>query len=213
MKTTPYCGSTFYYSSLAACLLLAAIASNASAAVIEIDPGPVGSSFNVLGDVPFTELNGQALDGSTITLDFVFSDQKLLVLDATTTDLLKAQVIFLTDTNPAEFPVQTGVSGFLSDINGQNILDATTGSSGTGLNTGLPTIAFNNVADGLLFHDVHLTFTLPTQNGAITSASFKIFLDDGTPNVLRVVPEPSSLALLGLGGVLVARRRRHWKSL
>jgi hypothetical protein len=33
--------------------------------------------------------------------------------------------------------------------------------------------------------------------------------DSGEIDVFSVVPEPGSLALLGLGGLLVARRRRH----
>ena len=60
---------------LLACLFLLASLS-AQAVTIEVDPGAVGTGafFLPLGD--FNDFNGTPVDGSILSMDFVFSDMK-----------------------------------------------------------------------------------------------------------------------------------------
>ena len=68
-------------------------------------------------------------------------------------------------------------------------------------------------ANGIIFHDVHFDFTLPTAAGNVTSASWLIAID-GQLNVGEWaptgIPEPvtAALGLMGLGVLGMATRRR-----
>ena len=201
-----------------AVLAMSIFPSFSHAVIIPVDPGPIGSKF-FIKNIPFTEMDGQALDGSSVILDFVFTDMKQLEIVDTFSPSNTGffRVIFDTNgltTDPAPFP--SNVDGFLSDEFGFSILDATSGGgqASTG-DQGKATINFNNLSEGIVFHDVHIVLDLPNiPSGQITAARFFFASDDVSLQVGRstgAVPEPATLSLLGMG-ILLLHRRRFTKS-
>jgi hypothetical protein len=93
------------------------------------------------------------------------------------------------------FSVLSGSSG--SSIRASRIILGDSSNFG-GAATGL------NLAAGIQYFAVHTTF-----GAGVAGGTFEAGIGNGPGNVtLGIVPAPSSLALLGLGGLLAARRRR-----
>ena len=215
MKTTPYFGSTFYYSLLAACLLLAAIASNASAAVVNFDPGPIGTVYDQKVENPLADFNGQALDGSSISLDIQLPPGVALELDwdgtGGGTTGVNVSVTFDVTSTPS-LPSNPSGSILFVPGTGPLIVDEETGP-GVGLNDSQFDVEYFAVAmDGLQITGGTLSFDLPNDPGVtITGGTVDFSIGNSDQfdfRVVQVVPEPSSLALLGLGGLMLLRRRK-----
>ena len=187
---------------LGAALGTFALAGPAQAVVVNIDPGNIGESFTNRS-FAFTELDGQALDGSAVTLDFVFAPEQLQVVSAGNFSFAVSFQIpsLLTFVPPTP-------DGFLSDENGNSLAGGPGGSVGQTL--GAPpnrityTLTFLNLQP-LSFQGIRFSLTLPTF-GAAQVSDARLDISSGAGASLTVgaqqpqqLPEPASIALFGFG--------------
>jgi hypothetical protein len=188
-------------------VVMLAFAGTASAATISIDPGNVGDTFTER-EVAFGDLNGTALGGQQLLLDFVFTDLKYLQVEGTQTIV---KVVLITDVLTAT-NLPPALDGYLSDIDGASIHTADFTSST--LVAG-PTIQVDYILDfgpiptSTQYYDVHFTLNMPTLAGTVTGGS--VFLSNGKdaePLEVGQVPEPATMTLLALGGLALLRRKR-----
>jgi hypothetical protein len=138
-------------------LIVCASAATARADTILINPGDPGDSFQS-DTFPFTDLNGTALLGQTLDLDFVFTDNKFLTaLFDSGTYRITLTLIHTGDNDTAP----AGIAVNLSNQGGGNIQDA---SATTTLAAG-PSLTYRGEfdnADGLAHFDVHFDAPLPS---------------------------------------------------
>ena len=192
---------------VAAALGTFALAGPAQAVVINIDPGNVGDSF-IDRSFDLNDLNGTSADGSTLTVDFVFSPKSLTA----NAGQIRAD-LRLNWSRQVSFPDHD--RGALLDENGNAILAAANWGVLSMFGTShVYELGFFN--PDVAFSGIRFSLWLPdTLGGELVSAS--LLLDRRVPNrtftvgVLQQLPEPGSLALFGLGlaGLGLAVRRRH----
>ncbi len=179
-----------------------------AAGAVAIDPGVDGETFTSR-DYSFSALDGQATDGSTVMLDFVFSPKHLTVQPGSFSASI-AVVYSGSNFTPLATPV---LSSFLSDENGNNILSHSPPAFSFGFGTNISYIFSFDVAgpDPLTFHDIHFTIGLPTGSETIQSARLSLNGDGFTVGTTQL-PEPATIALFGYGllglGLIVLRRKR-----
>ena len=193
---------------------------DAEAVVVDVDPGPVGSSiqnpsFDVTADVEAAI--GSTADGSSHLLEFVFTDMKTFespVQGVTVLGYNWALTLVYENGFTADVPVDPVV--FITDENGANIGDGE-GTSAFPLpdNQVRYSAEFDPVTQDI-FRGINFSIILPDDpdSGELLSATLGAFSDfpfvvgQFTPVSLLT---PGTIALLGIGlaGLGLAIRRRR----
>ncbi|MEM9348207.1 MAG: PEP-CTERM sorting domain-containing protein [Planctomycetota bacterium] len=209
---------------LATILTAALLATPAMAVVtIEIDPGPIGSSLD-RWEFEYDDLNGTTLDGSVLEIEFVLPAGRAIRLDydrpVTVAGLDLEWRLFV---DGDDFPSVGNDSGNALGFRGANVSSdfIVTGADlfpGRGLTSGGEYFAdwdanpdTDALPDGYTFDGLTFTGLLSNEGFAVTRSVLELSVfneSNGGRANLVVIPEPTSLALLGLGGLLIARRRR-----
>ena len=177
-------------------------------APIMVDP-PLGTSaFSI--NLAFSALNGTAVDGQSLSLDFIFADEKWIYASSANHGVL----LMLQTTNIGPF-IPTSVSGtgsFLDD--GGNSIGGAMSLYQGGTNDGglLAASLYSGAAMNLLnpivgpfsYYGLHYDITLPTMSGkTITSAQLRIVQSD----FVSVPDHGSSLAMFAIAIVILVGTR------
>jgi hypothetical protein len=193
-------------------------APNADATTIKIDLGAAPNITSQVGS-SFAALDGIALQGQTLSLDFSFSNAEFVRLFSITSDSFHAQISLQTN-GMGQVGFLSG-TGFLFDQNGNPLDAAQDLGSASGNDGSMAAGLFPLFGSGLPrpsdFFGVHLDLTLPNNPlVAITSSGFTFSSDSGFPfGVGPGVPPDitpdlgSSFLLLCLGsiGLILVRMR------
>lgn len=165
----------------------------------------------------FDDLNGQAFDGSVVTVDFVFSEGRSLFFefdDPPSLAQLEWEVLLFHEggqQSKSVYPTDelkvNGASGFM---------DYSAVGFEVGGSTGIGFHAWDFLLDdpfvGTAYEMTGLTFNVQLENfvGSVTGGQLDLLFIDGDGDIapaIRVVPEPTPLAMLGLGGLTLFGRR------
>lgn len=189
---------------IAAASLALASASRASIVTYGIETGEVGETLESFGrDITADFINdfGATVNAQPVQLDILFNDQKQLISDGS---FWRVLLIVNHSTVGTILAPQVNTVDLL-DEQGQVIRSTGFIRNEAGPSQTLPNGGFvplpNEAFAGVRF-DVKLP-NYPTPGPAISSV-FVTFSTDGS---FDVVPEPTSLALRGLGGLIVSTRR------
>lgn len=200
-------------------MLALAGAGGLHATTIEIDLGPTGNFTGAnaqLGPISFSDLNGTPINGSSLSVDFFFTNNEFVRLFASTTPFFDVRLNLLT--NAGTFPgLLTAQSDYLiakdgSAIPGFGIVGRANSSNGS------TTIGFfplledangtpnPNLTFPLDFYGVHFGFTLPNDTSvSVIGGGFTL---SGAPFAVGPqVPDTGSawlLFLIGTSGLLTA---------
>lgn len=200
----------------AVAVLIAALfglyAQNAGAVIINLDPGPVGTSSPVLSYDVTADVNaviGNTADGGAHVLDFVFTDMKTIVSPfATSQPVPYAFSLLLTYTNELTVTLPPDPVIFISDETGANIGDPDSVQTNYQLSvTGGPDDTVRYSAQFIpdaqqIFSDIHFSIVLPNDPSAGPLLNAEVFGFSDFPFTvaqLVAVPEPGTVSLLGLG--------------
>jgi len=192
------------------------------AATIEIDLGAPGIYAQV-GPIYFPDLNGTPVNGSSISLNFFFTNNEFVRLFSNTSPLFEVGLSLLT--NAGTFPgFVTAGSGYLiaqngSAIPGFGIVGRSDGSDGS-TNIGLfPLLADANGTPNpsltfpLDFYGVHFDFTLPNDPSVIViGGNFALFGQNSQFAIGPPVPDTGStwlLLLVGTSGLLARAKMQR----
>jgi hypothetical protein len=180
----------------------ASTAGNTDRAVgFRINGQPDGLKKGSVG-VIFSNNTGQTITG----FDLGYTGEQWYKATNATTLLVQYRIVnSFTDINGGDIDFAEG--GAWSDISALDWSVAANGSNGWSNGTTNSTTFAPETISGLTWNDGQqlvlrwrIAETGVQQNG--------LFIDDVSLGNLALIPEPSSLALLGLGGLLIARRRR-----
>lgn len=139
-----------------------------------------------LGPIDFSDLNGTPVNGSMLSLDFLFSGNQFVRLFSNTTPFFEVGVTLETDAGTSPGFV-TDADGYLIDQNGNaipnfGVTGRSQGSNGTTRIGLFPLLADSSGTPNpfltfpLDFYGVHFSFTLPNDPSVIiTGADFTLF--------------------------------------
>ena len=169
-----------------------------------IDPplGPSPFSF----DMSFTALNGTAVGGQSLSLDFLFADDKWIFASNSSHGVL----LMLQTTNIGpEIPTDLSGTGSFLDQDGislggpMNLYQGGTNDFGllaASLYSGVAMNQLNPILVPFTYYGVHYDITLPTMSGTtITSARLRVVQSE----FVSVPDHGSSLAMLAFGILLL----------
>jgi len=174
---------------------------------IQIDLGPPAVYTNTnLGPISFSDLNGTAVNGSTLSLDFLFPSPEFVELFSSTSSSFEVSLAL--QTNAGTFPgFVTNASSYLLAQDGSAIPGANqigrSDSSGGATFVGLFPLPPASGTFPLDFYGVHFNFTLPDDPAvSITGSNFTLFT--GPFEVGPHVPDSdSTLPLLTLSAFIM----------
>jgi hypothetical protein len=181
------------------------------ASTIVVDPGPLGLPNPFEFDIPFSDLNGTAVTGQSLSVEFVFADSKWISTISDTHGVLL--MLFTNYAGPAiEFSLP-GTGFFLDDfgnsLNGTMNLfypggTTTAGRVSAALYSGAPMLQTNPIATPFRYFGVHYDTILPSlTDTTIVSAQLRVV----RANRISVPESTSSLVLITIGlGALMAKR-------
>lgn len=202
-----------FFAGIIAAVSLGTVGS-AKATTIDLELGPSPHITTKVTD-SFGGLNGTALQGETLSLDFTFSNGKFVRLFTITSNPFVA--LLTLQTNGSGMLGFLDGTGFLVDQQGNPLQQPQQLGSASGDNGSLAAGLFPLLPGGLQrpldFFGIHFDLTLPVNSSiSITGAEFRL-MSDGPfgvgPGVPRdIVPDQgSTLLLLSLGalGLILAR--------
>jgi hypothetical protein len=209
-------------------LILLFTAKVVSASTIGIDLGPpaVYTTDTQVGPVAFSDLNGTPVNGSTVSLDFSFSNGEFVRLYSNTDKSFEIGLGLHTDAGT--FPgFVTNATGYLIAQNGSAIpgfgvvgrSDSSNGSTFLGLfplfadSSGTPD---NSLSFPLDFYGVHFTFTLPNDPSVdVIGSDFSLFgktFAVGPPAPSAIVADTGGTMQLFFVSTILLVAIQHWLS-
>jgi len=212
---------------LVAAMLGLAGAGQLHGTAIDINLGPPGVLTGInaqLGPISFSDLNGTPVNGSSLSLDFSFTNNEFVRLFSNTTPFFEVGLTLLTNAGTDPGVVVNGTA-YLVDQNGNALpgfgivgrSSSSNGSTGIGL---FPLLADANGTPNssltfpLDFYGVHFDFTLPNDPLVNVTGGDLTFFGAGPNSQFAVgphVPDTGStwlLFLIGTSGLLAAARMR-----
>jgi hypothetical protein len=180
----------------------------AQAVTIGIDLGPPGT-FSLDTTVPFNNLNGTALLGQSLSVNFVFANSQFVRLFTVTTSF---SVVIALQTNGSGLVGFLTGTGYLTDSVGNALEPPETLGSASSDDGRMFAGLFPEVSRPIDFYGVHFDLTFPTNpTVAVTGGQFRLLSDSGPfgigPGLPKdVVPDSGSTAILlglGFGGIIL----------
>jgi len=206
-------------------LFMCVLAPSLRATSIQIDLGPPAFYINTqLGPFSFSDLHGTPVNGSTLSLDFLFTGGEFVRLFSNTTKSFDIHLGLRTDAGP--FPgYVTNATAYLIAQDGTAISGTTSVIGRAQSNTGRTFLGFFPLlADGngtpntslsfpLDFYGVHFAFNLPDDPGAVIIDSGFMLVGTGRrSSTFAVGPLPDTgntlmLLFIGVSGLIAAKTR------
>jgi len=206
-------------------LFVCVLAPSLKATSIQIDLGPPAFYINTqLGPFSFSDLNGTPVNGSTLSLDFLFTGGEFVRLFSNTTKSFDIHLGLQTDARP--FPgYVTNATAYLIAQDGTAISGTTSVIGRAQSNTArtflgfFPLLAEGNgtpntsLSFPLDFYGVHFAFNLPDDPGAvIIDSDFTLVGRGGRSSTFAVGPLPDTgntlmFLFIGVSGLIAAKTR------
>ena len=183
------------------------------AMTIALNP-PLGPSASTM-DLQFSQLNGTAVNGQSLSIDFLFADEKWILANNDSHGVLL--MLWTTNIGPTISSELSGTGSFLNH-DGKSLVGAmntyppgTTNDGGrlvASLYSGATMQQLNPIAGPFVYYGVQYNVTLPSMGShTITNAQLRFI----NTQLVSVPDMGSSLATIAVGvlGFAAMRRRRY----